>query len=87
MKAAGDYVEVFTDECSYLNRSTLSAFAGELDHPEFIRSHRSILVNLRYVRPLSPEAKGEYQIVLKNNLTLKASRTYAAEVREKLARI
>ncbi len=85
VKAAGDYVEVYAGDDCFLNRTTLTAFASHLDHPDFIRSHRSIIVNLHHVKALSPESKGEYQIILKNNTTVKASRTHAQSVRERLA--
>lgn len=87
IKAAGDYVEVFTRDDCYLNRATLTSFAETLDHPDFIQSHRSIIVNLNYVKALSPESKGEYQIILKNSRTVKASRTHAQNVRERLSQI
>lgn len=87
VKAAGDYVEIFTSNDSYLNRATLTSFAVKLDHPDFIQSHRSIIVNLKHVKSLSPEAKGEYQIILKNNASLKASRTHAQNVRERLSQV
>lgn len=87
VKAAGDYVEIFTTDSRYLNRATLTAFAATLDHPDFIRSHRSIIVNLKHVKSLNPETKGEYRIILKNNASLKASRTFAATVRERLAEL
>ncbi len=87
VKAAGDYVEVYTRQTSYLNRTTLTSFAHKLDHPDFIQTHRSIIVNLSHVKALSPESKGEYQIILKNNNSVKASRTYAATVRARLAQI
>lgn len=84
IKAAGDYVEVFTSEASYLNRSTLTAFANELAQPAFVQVHRSIIVNLNHLKALSPEAKGEYQIILSNNDTVKVSRTYATSLKEQL---
>lgn len=87
IKAAGDYVEVFTIDDRFLNRATLTSFAREVDHPDFIQSHRSVIVNLNHVKSLSPESKGEYQIILRNNTTIKASRTHAQNVRARLAEI
>ena len=84
IKAAGDYVEIFTDHETYLNRATLSSFVHELNNADFIKSHRSIIVNVKHIKALIPEAKGECQIILRNNVSLKASRTYAASLKQHL---
>ncbi|MDG1709020.1 MAG: LytTR family DNA-binding domain-containing protein [Emcibacteraceae bacterium] len=84
IKAAGDFVEVFTDDSHYLNRSTLSSFVKELSNDDFVKSHRSIVVNINYVKALNPETKGEFQVLLKNNISLKASRTYASSLKNRL---
>jgi LytTr DNA-binding domain len=45
VKAAGNYVEVFGRDRSWLLRATLNEIATRLDADGFVRVHRSILVN------------------------------------------
>jgi uncharacterized membrane protein YhdT len=49
VKAAGNYVEVFARDRSWLLRATLSEMATRLDTDGFVRVHRSILVNRHLV--------------------------------------
>ena len=84
IKAAGDYIEIFADNACYLNRATLSTFVKEINSSDFIQTHRSNIVNLNHIDALTPLTKGEYQIILKDGNTLKASRTYATFLKESL---
>lgn len=75
--SSGDkYVEVFTENKSYLIRETLSHLEEILDPRSFVRIHRSHLVNLQYIREMYPRSHGDYTLVLQNGTKLVVSRRY-----------
>ena len=45
----GDYVKVITNEKKYLVLSTMKAFLERLPENEFLRIHKSFIINLKKV--------------------------------------
>lgn len=75
-EAEDDYVRLHVGKSSHLIRKTLSAFEGELDPKQFIRIHRSHLINAARLKELRPQGQGEYSVVLTDGTELKLSKTY-----------
>ena len=84
IEAAGMYVTVHAGEREYLYRSGLGTVASRLDPFNFVRIHRSSIVNLKSVAHLERRSHGEFEVVLKNGRRLLLSRSYRAEVETKL---
>jgi len=61
---------------SYLIRDTMAAMEARLDPRQFVRVHRSTLVNLERVKELQPLFHGEYAVLLTNGARLTLSRGY-----------
>jgi two-component system, LytTR family, response regulator len=78
VEAAANYVRLNVGKESYLLRETISRTAERLDPNEFIRIHRSTIVNVRKIKELIPVNSGEYIVVLKNGKELSCSRGYRA---------
>ncbi len=78
VEAAANYVRLNVGKESYLLRETISKTAERLNPDEFIRIHRSTIVNLRKIKELIPVNSGEYIVVLKNGKELSCSRGYRA---------
>ena len=76
--AAGHYVSVHAGRDTHLLRDTINRLASRLDPARFARIHRGTLVNLDRVKELQPVSHGEFDVVLKDGVRLKASRTFAA---------
>ncbi len=76
IEAAGDYVSLHTGGKSHLLHETMNSLALKLNPSQFLRIHRSILVNSERVRELHPHRNGEYYVVLHNGARLKLSRSY-----------
>lgn len=74
--AAGSYVELHAADKSHLLRESLNGLQTKLDPQQFIRIHRSTIVNAERVRELRPCTHGEYLIVLHDGTQLKLSRSY-----------
>jgi two-component system LytT family response regulator len=85
VEAAGNYVEVKTRNGSYLIREGIGSLSNRLDPSQFVRIHRSIIVNVRKIKELQPCNRGEYMVVLKDGKQLSCSRGYRAKLQELIA--
>jgi len=84
IEASGVYVTLHAGGEEFLYRANLSAVAGRLDPFQFIRIHRSSLVNLKSIALLERRSHGEFEIVLKDGTRLMLSRSYRADVEARL---
>ena len=80
IEAADYYVQIHAGGKSYLHRETMQSLERRLDGEQFVRIHRSAIVNRRRIRELS-SSRRETVVVLEGGATLKVSRSQ----RDKLA--
>jgi two-component system LytT family response regulator len=85
VEAAGNYVELKTNSGAYLLREGIGRLSARLDPGQFVRIHRSIIVNVRKIKELQPCNRGEYMVVLKDGKQLSCSRSYRAKLQEVIA--
>jgi two-component system LytT family response regulator len=78
VEAAANYVRLNVGKESYLFRETISRISERLDSNNFVRIHRSTIVNVRKIKELIPVNSGEYVVVLKSGKELSCSRGYRA---------
>jgi two-component system LytT family response regulator len=74
--AEGNYIRLHVGTQSYLVRMTLGRLEQHLDSTQFVRIHRSTIVNLDRVTEIQPWSAGDYVAVLHDQRTLKVSRHY-----------
>jgi len=79
--AAGDYMCVHTEQSTHILRQTMKQLELTLDPKQFVRSHRSVIVNKYYVQKFCNQLNGEYYLVLTNGKELKVSRSYKDKVK------
>lgn len=79
-ESAGDYVKVYTAEKNYLINGSLQALEQQLSPLQFMRIHRSHIVNIEAVKEFLPHFNGEYKVVLHTSTVLKMSRHYKEPV-------
>lgn len=85
LEASGNYVAIHPRSGKvHLIHETMAAVEARLDPGEFIRIHRSTIVNLRCIRQLEPHINGEFIVVLEDGARLKLSRSYAETARQAL---
>lgn len=65
-----------TTEKRHLLRSSFAALEAKLDPRQFVRIHRSTMVNVAFVEELRPFLRGEYLVYLRDGARLKLSRRY-----------
>ncbi len=82
VEAAANYVRLNVGKESYLFRETISRISERLDANQFVRIHRSTIVNVRKIKELIPVNSGEYVVVLKSGRELSCSRGYRAALQE-----
>jgi two-component system, LytTR family, response regulator len=80
--AAGDYMCVHTDDTTHILRQTMKQLEETLDPRQFVRTHRSIIVNQHYVEKFCSQLNGEYYLILQNGKELKVSRSYKEKVKQ-----
>lgn len=80
--AAGDYMCVHTAENTHILRKTMKELEAMLDPNQFIRSHRSTIVNKHYIQKFCSQLNGEYYLIMNNDKELKVSRSYKEKVKQ-----
>jgi hypothetical protein len=73
IEACGDYVSLFTASGSFLKEKTMKYFEENLPAQQFVRIHRSTIVNVNEVAKIELYEKESYRVYLKNGQILKAS--------------
>jgi two-component system LytT family response regulator len=81
-QGADDYVTISTTTKQYLISVRLSDLEGRLKGANFLRIHRSHLVNLEYVVSIEPYDAARLQVVLKSGVRIVASRTGSKRLRD-----
>lgn len=76
----GDYARLHTSGISHMIRETLTELEERLRYANFIRVHRSAIVNVTAVRSIQPISKGDYYLVLKDGMRVRSSRHYRRTV-------
>jgi two-component system LytT family response regulator len=76
IEAEDNYVLLHSGKDDYILRETLSSIESKLDPADFIRVHRSAIVNIEALKELRPELNGAYTVELKNGTRLRLSRRY-----------
>jgi two-component system, LytTR family, response regulator len=83
IQAEGNYARLHISRQSYDVRETLQALMEKLDPREFIRIHRSTIVNVRRIREVQPWFQGSHIVVLHSGEELRMSR-YQREAVDRL---
>jgi len=75
LEAADDFVKVFTKEGYFLKNKTMSHFEQVLDPSQFVRSHRSFIINLQQITRIDPYEKDNHVAILRSGAKVPVSRT------------
>jgi two-component system LytT family response regulator len=84
LEAADDYVMIHTKEGRYLKEKTMKYFEHHLDQNQFVRIHRSFILNLAEMQKIERYEKDSHVVILKNDHRLKVSASGYKLLREKL---
>src|SRR5271167_401104 len=81
-QGADDYVTISTTTKEFLVSVRLSDLEGRLRGTNFLRIHRSHVVNLEYVTSIEPYDSARVQVVMKSGVRIVASRTGSKRLRD-----
>ncbi|HLU17321.1 MAG TPA: LytTR family transcriptional regulator DNA-binding domain-containing protein [Edaphocola sp.] len=75
LEAADDYVKVHTKDKYYLKHQTMTRFEQQLPSQQFVRVHRSYMVNVSYINKIELLEKDQYTVLLSNRQNLPISKS------------
>jgi two-component system LytT family response regulator len=84
IEAAGNYVRLHCGKDEHLLRESMAGLEERLDARQFLRIHRSTIVNAERIRELQPAFHGDYAVILRDGTELTLSRGYRDKVQELL---
>src|SRR5688572_19474865 len=84
LEAADDYVKIHTTEGYFLKNKTMSHFEQSLDNAQFVRSHRSYIVNVQQITRIDPYEKDSHVAVLRSGAKVPVSRSGYGKLKEVL---
>jgi DNA-binding LytR/AlgR family response regulator len=73
LQADGDYVQIFTAQGKYLKEQTMKFFEEHLPENQFVRVHRSVIVNIEMISRIELYEKQNQLLTLKNGQQIKTS--------------
>ena len=83
IEAEGNYVRLHVGNRGYEFRETLAALEEKLNPSEFLRIHRSTIVNIHRIKEIQAWFHGHHRVLLENGTELRMSR-YQREIARKL---
>jgi hypothetical protein len=82
MEASSPYIQIYLEQKKFLHKETLKGIEEQLDPAQFIRIHKSFIVNLKAIRFYSSRQNGDYDLTLMNNTVVRLSRNYVPAFRK-----
>lgn len=83
--ANSPYINVYDSSKKYLYTETLKSLETQLDNNQFVRIHKSHIVNIYHVSSIQSRQNGDYDITLSNSTILRVSRNYAKDFKSKFS--
>jgi two-component system LytT family response regulator len=80
--AAGDYMCVHVSGVTHIMRITMKQLEALLNPLQFLRVHRSTIVNSNRISSAQSLSNGEYLLTLEEGTRLKVSRSYRDKIRD-----
>jgi len=81
LEADDDYVKVITAEGQFLKNRTMQFYEDTLDPQQFVRVHRSYIVQVNQITRIDPYQKESYLAVLRNGKQIPVSKTGHAKLK------
>lgn len=85
IRADRPYISLQTCKGCYLHAATLKDMQAKLNPLQFVRVHRSVIVNIKLVGHYTSRSNGDYDITMKNGGVVRMSRNYFPGFKKLLA--
>jgi LytTr DNA-binding domain len=76
--ASPPYIIIQLEGKKYLHHETLKSISSQLNPQQFVRIHKSAIVNINCVIAYTTRFNGDYALTMTNNVQLRLSRNFAA---------
>jgi two-component system LytT family response regulator len=84
IEASGNYLRLHLPGGHHLIRETMQGMEGRLDPSQFMRIHRSTIVNIDRIVELAPSSHGDCTVKLHSGARVTLSRTYREPLKARL---
>lgn len=84
LESYDDYVKIHTDGKTHLKHATMSFYEDALNPSQFVRIHRSYIINLKRLTRIEPFEKNSHRAVLTDGSSLSISRSSYPKVKKAL---
>lgn len=81
IKAEGNYAKLITRDSSYLSSYGISKLEQKMNPQQFIRVHRSTLININCVKEVY-SYPSNFEVIMNNQDMVRVSRTYLDKIRK-----
>ena len=75
LEAADDYVKIHSREGSFLKNKTMGHFENILNKAQFVRTHRSYILNISEITRIDPYEKDNHLAILKSGARVPVSKS------------
>ncbi|MEO5894001.1 MAG: response regulator [Ferruginibacter sp.] len=82
LEAADDYVKIITAEGTFLKKKTMQYFEDSLPPQEFIRVHRSYIINAQLITRIDPHEKDSHLVLLTTGARLPVSKAGYSKLKD-----
>ena len=83
LEAADDYVKIHTKDGVFLKNKTMAQFEQLLGN-QFVRTHRSYIINVQLINRIEPYEKDNYLVILSTGAQVPVSKTGYAKLKQVL---
>ncbi|HEU5053965.1 MAG TPA: LytTR family DNA-binding domain-containing protein [Hanamia sp.] len=84
LEAADDYVKIVSNDGNFLKKRTMYFFENSLAPFQFVRVHRSYIVNTQLITRIEPYEKDSYQLLLTTGEKIPVSKSGYSKLKEVL---
>ena len=84
LEAADDYVKIFTADGYFLKKKTMNYFIESLPSQQFVRIHRSYILNIQLINRIESYEKESWLAILTTQQKLPISKSGYAKLKEVL---
>lgn len=81
IQSHGDHILVNTVDEEFRVRERIKDVVGQLDADKFVRVHRSVLLNIDFIREMRPWQHGDFEFTMRDDAIFHSSASYRERVR------
>jgi len=85
-RADGNYVSISTGAAAHRVRCQISELQARLDATQFLRIHRSVIVNADMIVNMTRGANGEYSVRMRSGKEFSSGRSFRQKIRGSMLR-